>query len=93
AVAYGASIGGVATLIGTPPNALLVGYMAREHGVEIGFAQWMAVGVPVAGAMLAATWFVLTLTHPVRLTLPSAGALFRTERERLGAMSQAEIRV
>ncbi len=93
AVAYGASIGGMATLIGTPPNALLVGYMAREHGVEIGFVEWMAVGVPVSLALLAASWFVLTLSHPVRLTLPSAGDLFRTERERLGAMSGAETRV
>lgn len=44
AVAYGASIGGLGTLIGTPPNALLAAYMAREHGVIIGFAQGAAAG-------------------------------------------------
>lgn len=53
AVAYGASIGGLGTLIGTPPNALLAAYMAREYGVTIGFAQWMALGLPLVAIMLA----------------------------------------
>src|SRR5690606_6120564 len=47
AVAYGCSIGGLGTLIGTPPNALLAGFMLETYGVEIGFAQWMAVGLPL----------------------------------------------
>lgn len=92
-VAYGASIGGLATLIGTPPNALLAGYMAREHGVEIGFAQWMLVGAPVALVLLVAAWFVLTTLFPSRLALPDARVLFREERTRLGRMSGAERRV
>ncbi|MDO8412007.1 MAG: DASS family sodium-coupled anion symporter [Phenylobacterium sp.] len=93
AVAYGASIGGVATLIGTPPNALLAGYMAREHGVEIGFGQWMIVGVPVALILLGAAWVVLTQLNPVKLVLPEAGVLFREERARLGRMTGPEKRV
>ncbi|MAK81728.1 DASS family sodium-coupled anion symporter [Phenylobacterium sp.] len=93
AVAYGASIGGIATLIGTPPNALLAGYMAQEHGIEIGFGQWMMVGVPVALVLLTAAWGTLVLLNPVRLVLPEAGVLFREEKARLGAMSRAEIRV
>ena len=92
-VAYGASIGGLATLIGTPPNALLAGYIAREHGVEIGFAQWMLIGTPVAIILLVAAWVVLTTLHPVKLTLPEAKVLFREERSRLGAMSSGERRV
>lgn len=59
-VAYAASIGGVATLIGTPPNALLAGYMAREHGVEIGFGAWMLVGLPLTLILLPITWLLLT---------------------------------
>ena len=60
AVAYGCSIGGMATLIGTPPNALLAAYLDRVHGIEIGFARWMMIGVPVALALLAVTWALLT---------------------------------
>jgi sodium-dependent dicarboxylate transporter 2/3/5 len=59
-VAYGASIGGLATLIGTPPNALLAAYMSRTYQVEIGFAQWMVVGVPLVVVMLGVTWLLLT---------------------------------
>ncbi|MCG9917328.1 MAG: SLC13 family permease [Phenylobacterium sp.] len=93
AVAYGSSIGGLATLIGTPPNAMMAGYMAREHGIEIGFAQWMMIGVPAALALLIAAWWLLTLLNPVKLSLPEAGLLYREERAKLGPMSQAEVRV
>ena len=47
AVAYGATTGGMGTLIGTPPNALLAGFMARSHDSTVGFGQWMLIGVPV----------------------------------------------
>lgn len=60
AIAYAASVGGIATLIGTPPNALLAAYLAQNQGITIGFAQWMLVGVPVSLTMLAAIWFWLT---------------------------------
>ena len=60
AVAYGASIGGIATLIGTPPNAFLAGYMAQEHGLEIGFAQWMMFALPLSLVMLGCCWLTLT---------------------------------
>jgi sodium-dependent dicarboxylate transporter 2/3/5 len=63
-VAFAASIGGIATLIGTPPNALFAAYMRRNHGFEIGFAQWMLVGVPLATAMLALSWLALTRVYP-----------------------------
>lgn len=53
AIAYSASIGSVGTIIGTPPNALLVAYMSNNHGIEIGFGQWMLVGVPIAVVFLS----------------------------------------
>jgi sodium-dependent dicarboxylate transporter 2/3/5 len=59
-VAYAASIGGIGTLIGTPPNALFAGFMRRAYGIEIGFAQWMMLGVPVALILLLGAWFLLT---------------------------------
>ena len=59
-IAYAATIGGMATLIGTPPNALFAGYMSTVHGIEIGFTRWMAVGLPLVLVMLPLTWLVLT---------------------------------
>jgi sodium-dependent dicarboxylate transporter 2/3/5 len=50
----------MATLIGTPPNAVLKAYMERSHGVEIGFAQWMMFGVPVVLISLPLVHLILT---------------------------------
>ncbi len=94
AVAYGASIGGLATLIGTPPNALLAAYLAREHGVQIGFAQWMALGVPLAAVLLAGAWLILIRLHPTAARVEvDAGAVVNVELEKLGGLSFAERRV
>lgn len=54
AIAYAASVGGIATLIGTPPNALLAAFLNDSYGVQIGFGQWMLIGLPVSVLMLAA---------------------------------------
>jgi sodium-dependent dicarboxylate transporter 2/3/5 len=59
-VAFSATIGGIGSLIGTPPNALFAAYMAKTHGVIIGFAEWMAVGLPVVAVLLPVAWLVLT---------------------------------
>ncbi len=59
-IAYSASIGGVATLIGTPPNALLAAYLADSYDIHIGFGQWMLLGLPLSLLMLLITWFWLT---------------------------------
>ncbi|MCC0055866.1 MAG: SLC13/DASS family transporter [Rhodobiaceae bacterium] len=60
AIAFSATIGGMGTLIGTPPNALLAGYLSETSGIQIGFAQWMLLGVPVVLVLLPATWLLLT---------------------------------
>lgn len=73
-IAYAASIGGLGTLIGTPPNALLAAFMAERYGVVIGFGQWMLFAVPLAAALLALTWLLLTrVTFPLDRR-PIAGA-------------------
>lgn len=59
-IAYAASIGGVATLIGTPPNAILAGVIESNFGYSIGFAQWMLFGVPISLSMLILCWLYLT---------------------------------
>ena len=66
-IAYAASIGGVATLVGTPPNAVLAGVLDRNYGVDLNFGAWMRFALPLSALMLAATWFYLThLAFPLR---------------------------
>lgn len=59
-IAYAASIGGVATLIGTPPNAILAGILQEQQGITIGFAQWMGFAFPLSALMLWCAWFYIT---------------------------------
>jgi solute carrier family 13 (sodium-dependent dicarboxylate transporter), member 2/3/5 len=61
-VAYGASIGGLATLIGTPPNLLTVGMIERLGGVRVTFADWLGFGIPVAVTLLAVALLLLRVT-------------------------------
>lgn len=94
-IAYGASIGGVATLIGTPPNALLAGALNQTYGYDLGFGRWMIVGVPIALVMLVGAWLLLTRVT-IRLDrgeIANASDLFARELSALGSWSPAEIRV
>ncbi|TDY00533.1 SLC13 family permease [Thiohalophilus thiocyanatoxydans] len=59
-IAYAASIGGIATLIGTPPNAILAGVVEKQYGYSIGFAEWMLFAAPLSLVMLVITWWFLT---------------------------------
>ncbi|MEH6407198.1 MAG: SLC13 family permease [Leeuwenhoekiella sp.] len=60
AIAYAASIGGIATLIGTPPNLVLAGVLEESYGVEITFLQWMKFGLPISILLLIICWYYLT---------------------------------
>ncbi len=93
AIAYAASIGGIATLIGTPPNALLVGYLAMNHHIQIGFAQWLIVGVPVSVLMMVCAWWWLTRTGFHLQSGANGDQILRAELAKLGEMSAAENRV
>ena len=94
-IAYSASVGGVGTLIGTPTNAAMAGILAEEFGVEIGFAQWMLVGLPFVAVMLPLIWLALTrLIYPFDLAhSDEAAAHVEAVRAGLGRMSPAEQRV
>lgn len=59
-IAYSASIGGVATLIGTPPNLVLAGVLQETYGIEITFAKWIAFGLPISAILLFTSWKYLT---------------------------------
>ena len=92
-IAFGASIGGLGTLIGTPPNALLAGYMLQTYGVEIGFGRWMLVGVPLVLLLLPICWVLLTY---LVFRVPAADsrvdpAHIKDELSRLGPPMRAEI--
>ena len=91
-IAYGASIGGMATLIGSPPNAFLAGFLASNHGIEIGFGSWMRIGLPVAVVLLPLAWLALTrvLYPPPRADLVGGRQVIRNALLRLGALSRGE---
>ena len=59
-IAYSASIGGVATLIGTPPNLVLAGVINETYGVEITFTQWLMIGLPISIILLFTAWIYLS---------------------------------
>jgi len=59
-IAYGATIGGMSTLIGTGPNGMLAGFMSDNYNLDISFTDWMLVGVPLSATMLPICWFILT---------------------------------
>ncbi|MDN6379953.1 MAG: anion permease, partial [Brevibacterium aurantiacum] len=91
-IAYSASIGSLGTIIGTPPNLFLVGYLKDNHDISIGFGQWMLVGVPLAIVMMVIAWFLLVkvLFKPEIDEIPGGRELIREELEKLGPMSTGE---
>lgn len=91
-IAYGASIGGLGTLIGTPPNTVLANFVKQTYGQEISFAGWMRLGLPLVALFLPIAWVYLTyLAYPVRLReLPGGRELIGEEFRRLGPMTRAE---
>ena len=91
-IAYAASIGGIASIIGSPPNVILVGFLSREFGVEIGFAQWMLFGVPFAAVFLVIAWAMITwVLYPFEIDQISGGReLFRRQLRALGSMKRGE---
>ena len=91
-IAYAATIGGFGTLIGSPPNALMVGFLAQTHGIQLRFAEYMLIGVPIVVVALPIAWLVLTrVIFRVRQEPPivDAGALDE-QRRALGPMSRTE---
>ena len=94
-LAYAATIGGMATLIGTPPNALLAAFVSDNYAIEISFIDWMMVGVPVSCVLLPSAWWLLT-RKVFRVHVPASEVaqnhLTRLYRE-MGPMTAAEKRV
>ena len=94
-IAYGATIGGMATLVGTAPNALLAAFMQESYGTEIDFASWMLVGLPLSALMLPLAWLMLTrVVFKVDFRTSGEGrAALRRLKEELGPVTVPERRV
>ncbi len=90
-IAYAATIGGIATLIGTPPNAVFAASARELAGRSIGFAEWLVVGLPATLVLLPAAWALLVFgLYRSRALPPGAEEMLASERRRLGARTRPE---
>ena len=94
-VAYASSIGGMATLVGTAPNAMFAAFMQETYAVEIDFAKWMLVGIPVSLILLPIAWVILTrVVFSVDFRNSKEGIqLLKTMKDDMGEISTPESRV
>ncbi len=90
--AYGASIGGVATKIGTPPNIQMMSFVRDHYGRDITFAEWMPFGLLLSVSFLPLAWLVLVrFVYPIRIPeVPGGRRLIRGELEKMGPLSRPE---
>ncbi|MBO8169591.1 MAG: SLC13 family permease [Thermoanaerobacteraceae bacterium] len=94
-IAYAASIGGVATIIGTPPNTVFVGVAKEMFGKDIGFAQWMMYGVPIAAVGLIITWvYLVKIAFPIKLKeIPGGLSVINEELRKLGPRTKQQTQI
>ena len=95
AVMYGANIGGIATLIGTPPNAILAGFLRSTYAMDLSFIQWFGYGLPVVAILLPVTWWVLArwLFRYDSANIAVVQEMVREERASAGPITRPETRV
>lgn len=91
-IAFSANIGGMSTLIGTPPNSVMLAFLEKTYQIEIGFFQWMKMGVPFAILMMAITYLCITrIFYPSHLgRIGGSGAIIQKELDALGPISKSE---
>lgn len=91
-IAFSANIGGTATIIGTPPNTVAAAFLEKEYNLEIGFLNWMKLGVPFAIVMLGICYFVLVKWfYPNNIgEMKSSENIIQAELQKLGKMSKDE---
>ena len=75
-IAFSANAGGIATVIGTPPNSVLIGLLENEYNIEISFLKWMTIGLPFSIIMVTIVYLVL-----VRWMFPNRNLQFSASRE------------
>ena len=91
-IAFSANIGGMATLIGTPPNSVMLAFLNEQYQIDIGFFQWMIMGVPFSIIMLAiAYFFIVYVFYPNKLgTISASVNIIQTELDKLGRFTKGE---
>ncbi|MDO5657562.1 MAG: DASS family sodium-coupled anion symporter [Paracoccus sp. (in: a-proteobacteria)] len=91
-IAWSASMGGLGTLLGSPPNAIVAGYASDTLGREIGFLSWMLVGTPLAFAFILIAWFLMTrwLYRFDLAEIPGGRQMIEEQVAELGPVSQGE---
>lgn len=91
-IAWAASIGGLGTLLGSPPNAIVAGYLSSELDQQVGFLDWMLLGVPVVVVFLLVAWLLITrVLFRIELDeIPGGREMIEEQVAELGSMSQAE---
>jgi sodium-dependent dicarboxylate transporter 2/3/5 len=91
-VGYAATLGGMATIIGTPPNVVFVGLLEKFYHTRISFGDWMIIGVPVSVALLLSTYLITTrILFPNNLKeVEGTSSLIETKLAELGPISKEE---
>lgn len=91
-IAYSASIGGLGTLVGTPPNALFAGFMSETYKVQVSFAQWTIIGVPLVLLSLPLSWLLMTKFIFILPTsrMRSSQSAIASQLQSLGPMTTGE---
>ena len=95
AIGYSSSIGGIATLIGSPPNVVFKGLLEETYGLKVSFGDWMLVGVPMAILILASTYIIITrilFPNGIR-NVEGSDALLDEKLATLGTISSTEKKV
>ena len=88
---FSASIGGLATPVGTPPNVIGLGFIRAELGIEVPFFSWMLIGVPIVLVLYVLLYAYLNAVAPAGiLELPSGAKLIRQERETMGPWTRGQ---
>lgn len=92
AIAYSASIGGLATIIGTPPNLVLVGILEETYGVKVSFFEWLKFGLPLSLLLLFICWrYLVQYAFKFKLKeLPGGKAKIKSMLQGLGKISHEE---
>ena len=93
-IAFSATIGGIATIIGTPPNTVMAAMLSEIYNYEINFVDWLKIGLPTSIILLPITWIILTfLCFPLNSKASIKDKVIKDKIKELGKISQDEIMV
>lgn len=91
-VGYASSIGGLATIIGTPPNVVFKGLLEKFYGTTVSFSDWLAFGIPATILMLISTYLLITrVLFPNRIReIQGSAELIRVKLQEMGSLGREE---